>query len=66
MSFLSQITSTLGTAQSLVEGGKVNLTVSNPVIRISASEALDVAQPYIIALIAIVGVVGLMLLIKKG
>lgn len=64
--FVDQIKSALGTAQSLVEGGKVNVTVANPVIQISAKEALDIAQPYIIALVAIVAIGMLMLVGKKG
>ena len=64
--FVDQIKSALGTAQSLVEGGKVNVTVANPVIQISAKEALDVAQPYIIALIAVVAIGVLMLVGKRA
>jgi len=64
--FVDQIKSALGTAQSLVEGGKVNVTVANPVIQISAKEALDVAQPYIIALIAVVAIGMLMLVGKRA
>lgn len=66
MSLLDSIQSTLGTAQELVAGGKLNLTVANPVIQISAQDALDVAQPYIIALLAIVAIGMLMLVGRKA
>jgi hypothetical protein len=48
-----------------VEGGKVNLSVNNPVVQISGKEAIAAAQPYIIAFLALNLTLGLLFIMAK-
>ena len=66
MSLVDSLKNSLGIAQSLVEGGKVNLTVNNPVIQISAKDAIEVAQPYILGLLTIIALGVLMFVAKRA
>lgn len=64
MSFLSSVQAGLHFADNAIQDGKVNLVVQDPVVKISGQEAVRFAQPYIIAVVAIL-FVGLMVLLQR-
>lgn len=64
MSLISSLKSTLTFVDNAIQNGKVNLTVENPVVEVSAEEALKVAQPYLM-LIGGLLFIGLIILARK-
>lgn len=64
MSILSSVQNALHFADNAIQNGAINVTVENPTVEVSAKEAVKFAQPYLIALAAIM-LVGLVFLIQK-
>ena len=64
MSLLSSVKNALTVVDNSIQNGKVNVTLQNPVVEVSAEEALKVGKPYII-LIAALLLVGVIILAKK-
>lgn len=64
MSLLSSVQNALSVVDNAIQDGKVNVTLQNPVVEVSAAEALKVGKPYIILITALL-LVGVIILAQK-